>query len=108
LRGTAADTIATDKSGPGMPRADKTLDEMRANWRDWRIKASRRLAAAHGINVRKPGGSRIVSSVPLLPRRRQSRRGRLSSRLMSAALSCLSRRRERVMSDTEYRGPAAD
>ena len=37
------------------PRAGKTLDEMRANWRHWRIKASRRLATAHGVNVRKPG-----------------------------------------------------
>ncbi len=38
-----------------MPRADKTLDRMRANSRDWRIGSLESVAAAHGVNVRKAG-----------------------------------------------------
>src|SRR5271156_6228798 len=43
-----------------MPRADKTLDRMRANPRDWRIASLEAVAAAHGVNVRKSGGSHVV------------------------------------------------
>ena len=34
-----------------MPRADKTLDRMRANPRDWRIGSLEAVAAAQGINI---------------------------------------------------------
>ena len=47
-----------------MPRADKTLDRMRANPRDWRITSLEAVAAAHGANVRKPGGSHVVFEHP--------------------------------------------
>jgi predicted RNA binding protein YcfA (HicA-like mRNA interferase family) len=47
-----------------MPRADKTLDRMRANPRDWRIGRLEAVAAAHGVNVRKPGGSHVVFEHP--------------------------------------------
>jgi hypothetical protein len=43
-----------------MPRADKTLDAMRANPRDWRIASSEAVAAAHSVNIRKSGGSHVV------------------------------------------------
>lgn len=47
-----------------MPRADKTLDEMRANPRDWRIDTLESVAAAFGVNVRKAGGSHVVFEHP--------------------------------------------
>ena len=47
-----------------MPRADRTLDRMRANPRDWRIGSLEAVAAAHGINIRKPGGSHVVFEHP--------------------------------------------
>jgi len=47
-----------------MPRADKTLDELRANPRDWRIGSLEVVAAAHGVNVRKSGGSHVVFEHP--------------------------------------------
>jgi len=47
-----------------MPRADRTLDRMRANPRDWRIRSLEAVAAAHGVNVRKPGGSHVVFEHP--------------------------------------------
>lgn len=43
-----------------MPRADKTLDEMRANPRDWRIGSLEAVAAVYGVNLRKSGGSHVV------------------------------------------------
>ncbi len=43
-----------------MTRADKTLEAMRANPRDWRIASLESVAHAHGANVRKPGGSHVV------------------------------------------------
>ena len=43
-----------------MPRASKTLDRMRASPRDWRIASLEAVAAAHGVNIRKPGGSHVV------------------------------------------------
>jgi hypothetical protein len=48
----------------GMPRADKTLDAMRANPRDWRIEKLEAVAAAYGVNVRKSGGSHVVFEHP--------------------------------------------
>jgi hypothetical protein len=47
-----------------MPRADGTIDRMRANPRDWRIESPEAVAAAHGVNVRKPGGSHMVFEHP--------------------------------------------
>ena len=47
-----------------MPRADKTLDAMRANPRDWRIGSLEAVAAAHGINARRPGGSHVIFEHP--------------------------------------------
>jgi predicted RNA binding protein YcfA (HicA-like mRNA interferase family) len=47
-----------------MPRADKTLDGMRANPRDWRIASLETVARAFGVNVRKPGGSHVVFEHP--------------------------------------------
>ena len=47
-----------------MPRADRTLDRMRSNPRDWRIASLDAVAAAHGVNIRKPGGSHVVFEHP--------------------------------------------
>jgi predicted RNA binding protein YcfA (HicA-like mRNA interferase family) len=47
-----------------MPLADKTLDAMRANPRDWRIGSLEAVAAAHGVNVRRQGGSHVVFEHP--------------------------------------------
>ena len=49
-----------------MTRADKTLEAMRANPRDWRIASLVAVALAHGANVRKPGGSHVVFEHPAL------------------------------------------
>jgi predicted RNA binding protein YcfA (HicA-like mRNA interferase family) len=37
---------------------------MRANPRDWRIGSLEAVAGAHGVNVRKPGGSHVVFEHP--------------------------------------------
>ena len=47
-----------------MRRADKTVDRMRANPRDWRIERLEAVAAAFGVNIRKPGGSHVVFEHP--------------------------------------------
>ncbi len=47
-----------------MARADKTLDAMRNNPRDWRIESLESVAAALGVNCRKPGGSHVVFEHP--------------------------------------------
>lgn len=47
-----------------MTRADKTLADMRANPRDWRITSLEAVAATFGVNVRKPGGSHVVFEHP--------------------------------------------
>ena len=47
-----------------MPRADKTLDRMRTNRRNWRIASLEAVAAGHGVNIRKPGGSHVVFEHP--------------------------------------------
>jgi predicted RNA binding protein YcfA (HicA-like mRNA interferase family) len=50
-----------------MARAEKTLDGMRNNPRDWRIESLESVADAYGINVRKPGGSHIIFEHPSVP-----------------------------------------
>lgn len=47
-----------------MARGDKTLAAMRNNPRDWRIASLEAVAAATGVNVRKPGGSHVVFEHP--------------------------------------------
>ena len=47
-----------------MPRADRTLDRMRSHPRDWRIASLEAVAAAYGVNIRKPGGSHVVFEHP--------------------------------------------
>jgi hypothetical protein len=47
-----------------MARAAKTLDAMRDNPRDWRIAALESVAAAFGVNCRKPGGSHVIFEHP--------------------------------------------
>ena len=69
-----------------MPRADKTLDRMRANPRDWRIASLEAVAAAHRVNIRKPGGSHVVFEHPAVAEQCRFRRVGQSSRSMSVAL----------------------
>lgn len=47
-----------------MTTADKTLERMRNNPRDWRIDDLLAVAARHGIDVRNNGGSHHVFSSP--------------------------------------------
>ena len=47
-----------------MARAVRTLDRMRSNPRDWRIATLESVAGAHGINIRKPGGSHVIFEHP--------------------------------------------
>lgn len=49
-----------------MTRADKTLEAMRANPRDWRIGSLEAVAAAFGVNARKRGGSHVVFEHPAI------------------------------------------
>ena len=69
-----------------MPRADRTLDRMRANPRDWRIGSLEAVAAAHGVNIRTPGGSHVVFEHPAVAEAVSFRHGGRSSRSMSVAL----------------------
>jgi hypothetical protein len=51
-----------------MSKADKILDKMRTNPRDWRIEDLESVAKRHGLTVRKPAGSHVIfqkSSVAL-------------------------------------------
>jgi hypothetical protein len=43
-----------------MTKAEKLLEKMRRNPRDWRIEDLESLAARHGLEVRKPGGSHAI------------------------------------------------
>ena len=43
-----------------MTKADKILDRMRANPRDWRIEELEAAAKRLGLTVRKPGGSHVI------------------------------------------------
>jgi len=47
-----------------MARGDKTLAAMRVNPNGWRIASLEAVAAAAGVNVRKPGGSHVVFEHP--------------------------------------------
>ena len=59
-----------------MTRADKTLEDMQANPRDWRIGSLEAVSAANGVNVRKPGCRNVVfehpavAEAPSVPARR--------------------------------------
>jgi predicted RNA binding protein YcfA (HicA-like mRNA interferase family) len=48
-------------------RREKTVARLRENPRDWRIQDLETLAAAHGIAVRKSGGSHVVFHHPAVP-----------------------------------------
>ena len=50
-----------------MTKADKTLDQMRANPRDWRIADLEAVAKRQGLTVRKPGGSHVIFQKPGCP-----------------------------------------
>jgi hypothetical protein len=43
-----------------MSKADKTLDKMRANPRDWRIEDLESVAKRQGLTIRKPSGSHVI------------------------------------------------
>lgn len=43
-----------------MSKADKLLDSMRANPRDWRMESLEVIARRYGLQVRKTGGSHFV------------------------------------------------
>jgi hypothetical protein len=47
-----------------MTRADKTLDKMRANPRDWRIEQLKSVADAMGVAYRQPGTSHVTFRHP--------------------------------------------
>ena len=47
-----------------MARADRTLDRMRANPRDWRIATLESVARAHEVNIRKPAGCHVIFEHP--------------------------------------------
>lgn len=47
-----------------MTVAEKTLEKIRRNPRDWRIEALEAIAKRYGINVRKSGGSHVVFHHP--------------------------------------------
>lgn len=49
-----------------MTQADKVLDRMRANPRDWRIEDLESVARANAVSIRKPGGSHVVFEHPLV------------------------------------------
>jgi hypothetical protein len=74
---------------------------MWSNSRDWRIATLSRLLVAHGVNIRKLGGSHVVFEHPAVARRCRSQRTGQSSRFPSVRR--VYRGGERAMSDTEYR-----
>ena len=41
-------------------RAAKTLDQVKANPRDWRIEGLKSVADASGVVYRQPGGSHVI------------------------------------------------
>ena len=47
-----------------MAIAQKLLEKMRNNPRDWQIEQLEMIASHYGINVRKPGGSHVVFTHP--------------------------------------------
>jgi hypothetical protein len=51
-------------SEPDVARADRTLDRMRSNPCDPRDLYLKSVAGAHGVNIRKPGGSHVIFEHP--------------------------------------------
>jgi predicted RNA binding protein YcfA (HicA-like mRNA interferase family) len=47
-----------------MSKSEKKLDSMRNNPRDWQISDVENVARAHGVTVRKGGGSHVTFSHP--------------------------------------------
>ncbi len=47
-----------------MSKAEKILDKMRSNPRDWRIEQLKTLADAHGVDYRQPGTSHVTFRHP--------------------------------------------
>jgi hypothetical protein len=47
-----------------MARAEKTLDKMRGNPRDWRIEQLETVAATFGVRCRNLGGSHVIFEHP--------------------------------------------
>ena len=47
-----------------MTRATKTLEQMKANPRDWRIESLKTVADARGLVYRQPGGSHVIFRHP--------------------------------------------
>ncbi|HET7313933.1 type II toxin-antitoxin system HicA family toxin [Salinisphaera sp.] len=43
-----------------MSKADKILEKMRRNPKDWRMESLETVAQRHGVDVRKTGGSHFV------------------------------------------------
>ena len=50
-----------------MSRADKRLESMRGNPRDWSIADLENVARHFGVSIRKPGGSHVVFTHPNTP-----------------------------------------
>ncbi|MGN7613143.1 type II toxin-antitoxin system HicA family toxin [Magnetococcales bacterium HHB-1] len=49
-----------------MAKADKIIQRMKNNPRDWRIEEIRHVALRHGFDIRQPRGSHITLSHPSL------------------------------------------
>lgn len=47
-----------------MTRATKTLEQMKANPRDWRIESLKTVADVFGLVYRQPGGSHVIFRHP--------------------------------------------
>lgn len=47
-----------------MSKADKTLERMSANPRDWRVEELKSVADAHGVAYRQPGTSHVTFRHP--------------------------------------------
>jgi hypothetical protein len=45
-------------------RAEKTLDKMKCNPRDWRIESLKSVAEAFNVAYRQPGGSHVIFRHP--------------------------------------------
>jgi hypothetical protein len=73
------------KCEPDVARAERTLDRMRSNPRDWRIATLESVAGAHGLNIRKPGGSHVTFEHPAVAEALSVPRAGQSSRFTSVA-----------------------
>lgn len=47
-----------------MTKADKILEKLRTNPRDWRIEDLETVAKRHGLTVRRPAGSHVIFQKP--------------------------------------------